>query len=384
MNIKNLICWVTVICGYVVLTLWGNSQPITMQRGRRSAWAKLHTVADKVSLPGARQALPEAPPPRPPPPPPPKELTRAEAERVIKSSALVEHFGAVAPRLREGIRVSPVLVDGPDQLERGVSRMAAPPDVPAGFAWPQFSGMPLTMLAQIRLADVAALDAENELPATGWLCFFYAYGTDPPVLGRSPADSGAAQVVYFDAPVEALQRVRPPAGMKETFPPCALRFWKEWNLPSLAEEPDLVWDDGPKRFYSDLCMALTGRPDEPGWSHLLGYAQDIAGPMRPVCELVSKGITLAEDTDLADPKLKSKLAKVQDWVLLLQVDLDGLQEMDAPPPQPATGGRGPLMQPVFTRRTEFSADRVYYWIRQADLKARDFNRAWAVRQEFSD
>jgi uncharacterized protein YwqG len=362
-NARNLICWAAVLVVYAGLFIWGNWQPIGMEPWGRSAWAKFWKRAEALPLPGQGPRKPG--PQRPAPPPPPPLITRQEAEEVIRISSCAEHADELIPRLRRSIRVSPLPVDAASELTKGASRLAAVPDVPAGFQWPQMQGRPLDLIAQIRLSDLAPLDEDGLLPKTGWLCFFYAWTMDSPPTGTRPADRGAWQVVYFDTEVSVLQRTPPPKPLQEEFPPCNLRFWKEWTLPSSAEEPELL--GRTHCYYADLCTALTARPKEAGWHHLLGYAQNVEGPMRPACQLASNGVAFTDETDMDDPQVKPLLADVKDWILLLQVELGALRQLDAEPEE--------SLWPAFVRH-----DRLYFWIRQADLSARAFSRVWVQRQ----
>ena len=369
MNSRNFTCWAVVLVSYGAFLFWGNSEPVTMGRTSQSAWGKLwkRAGAAPVALPGQSLKKPAVKRVTPPPPTPP--AARKDAEGLIHISGCVSCAAELAPRLQRSIRVSPQPVDDLRQLPPGASRLAATPDVPADFEWPQRKGRPLDLLAQIRLSDVAALDEDGVLPKTGWLCFFCAIGEKPPVSGTKPEDRDSWKVVYFDAETATLHRTLPPKPLKEEFPPCSVRFWNEWTLPSLAEEPRLLKDDRCWPYYRDLCAGLTGRPKEFGWHHLAGYAQNITGPMRPTCELASNGIAQSEATDPNDPKVQALVADAEDWVLLLQVELGALQQLGADP----EGLEWAALR---------SPERIYFWIRQADLSQRDFSQVWAVRQGF--
>jgi uncharacterized protein YwqG len=222
-------------------------------------------------------------------------------------------------------------------------------------------------LAQLNLSEVAALDEDGLLPKTGWLCFFYALNLDPPANGTQPEDRSAWQVVYFDEPAAGLQRTSVQGALRVEFPPCRVRFWQDWTLPSAVEEPEMVEEyTCSSGFYNDLCGALSGRPKEPGWHHLLGYAQNNGGPMRAICELVSGGTvrTLGMSDDA--PKMLAAREHAADWVLLFQVEPDALTELEAKPvPKPA------LAPPNY---------RLYFWIRQGDLRAGNFDQVWLLRQ----
>ena len=338
-----MICWAVALGGYIVLLFVGNSQPISMQRGGQSAWAEFWQQVEATPLPGSTPTEPM--PEKPKPPPPPEPIPREMAERVIRISALVNHADVLVPRLRQSIRVSPWPLDSMRDLEIGESRLVAPPDVPPGFTWPESGGQPLRMLAQLRMSDVAPLDERELLPERGWLYFFYADSMRPAPTGVDLSERAPWRVVYYDGSARALERVDPPESLEDKYPPCSVRFWKEWTLPSLAEEPKLIWDQEILYHYSDLCRALTGRPKENGWHHLLGYAQNLTDPMLPACDDASADVGADE------------------WILLFQIDPDSLETTGAQPE--------PGFLPWLNLGT---SNRLYYWIREGDLLRRDFTR----------
>jgi hypothetical protein len=257
-------------------------------------------------------------------------------------------------------------VNSTADLAPGASRLTAALDVPPGFQWPKVKDRPLDAIAQVRLSDIAPFDEDGLLPKTGWLCFFYAATAESPASGCSPEERDAWRVLYFDGDAGALQRTPPPPPLEEEFPPCGVRFWKEWTLPSLAEEPKLLHDDRCGGYYGDACGALAGRPQENGWHHLLGHAQHGGGRMRPICQLASNGVAVDGNTDPKDPKVRELIADLSDWVLLLQLQLDALEEPDADSSTPDWRPRG-------------SAQGLYYWIRKPDLTKRDFSKVWVLR-----
>jgi uncharacterized protein YwqG len=59
------------------------------------------------------------------------------------------------------------------QLEPGATRFGGPPDLSAGYAWPERDGLPLPFVAQINLSEVAPYDPMHLLPAEGMLSFFF-------------------------------------------------------------------------------------------------------------------------------------------------------------------------------------------------------------------
>lgn len=366
MNARNYICWAVALSVYAALLFWGLAEPLAMQRGARSRWSRLWQASQAAPLPG------KPPQPlavqRPPPPPPPPATTRKQAEELIGISGSANCADAIIPRLQRSIRVGTLEADAMSELPKGASRMASVADLPADFQWPRMKGQPLDLLAQLQMTDIAPLDEDKLLPKTGWLCFFYASDAEPPATGRKPEDRAAWKVAYFDGDPNTLQRVPPPAPLKEKFIPYKLRFWKEWTLPSLSEEPRMLHDDRcGGYYYADLCEALTGRPDEEaGWHHLLGHPQHYGGPMPPICQLASGGTPVRPKMDPNNPKFRAALASANDWVLLFQVQPGALEPADFDPNQPR-------------RHLSASASELYFWIKKTDLAARKFDQVWMLR-----
>jgi uncharacterized protein YwqG len=97
--------------------------------------------------------------------------------------------------------------------------------------------------------------------------------------------------------------------------------------------------------------------DGPTSHKLLGHADPIQGEMELECELVTHGIHCGDPKGYADPRAKELEKNAHEWWLLLQVDSDD-------------------------RASMMWADlgRVYFWIREEDLRERRFERAWAILQ----
>ena len=78
-----------------------------------------------------------------------------------------------------------------DGLPVGTTKMGGRPDLPKSVRWPRADGRPMTFLAQIALADVAAHDTSKRLPARGRLAVFCDL-EDPQMAAASvlQADTG--------------------------------------------------------------------------------------------------------------------------------------------------------------------------------------------------
>lgn len=104
---------------------------------------------------------------------------------------------------------------GPDKFDKamaklslGASRFGGIPDLPPGVAWPSRDDVPMEFVAQIRLSEIAAHDAENTLPHDGSLLFFYnsqwqAYDEED--------ELDCCRVIFHDGPDDKLVRTPPPS-----------------------------------------------------------------------------------------------------------------------------------------------------------------------------
>lgn len=372
MNGRNLLCWGVFLGGFAVLLLVGNAQPITFDEDENNAWSRFWRAVGNSPLAGAAEA--DLAMERPPPADPPEPITRANAEDTIRSSGCARHADLLGPALRRSIRVSAVPLDSLKDLETGASRLFVEPDLPPDLAWPAYQGTPMAPVAQINLADVAAFDEEQRMPKRGWLYFFHATEASPTITGHDPAHRPAWKAIHADVDVNLLKRAKWPDGLARSQPRCRVRFWKEWTLPSLSEEPQVLrGDDRASFYYRDLRDALTCRPErEPGWHHLLGHANNVSGPMRPICALTAQGRAYTYDTDLKSESAQALTAGADQWTLLLQVDLDGLGMADIPPEE----------MPLMVFYGHDSSDSLFFWIRNDDLARADFSNVWCIRQGY--
>lgn len=369
MNPRNLICWAATLGAVVGLMLWGNWSPIVVERGNRTAWSEIWRNVERAPVPRVGSKNAPAPAQRPPPPDLPPVKPHEEAVAVLKMQLPDEHPHLI-PLLRRSVRLSAIPVDSYDELPNGASRFTAPLDLPPSLPWPEYEQTPLTPLAQIKLSDIAQYDDDALLPKTGWLCFFYAAGMERPPTGYKPQERGAWRVLYFDQEASTLQRRPPPKSVKLRFPPCKVRYWPEWNLPAADSEPIeriFKWSRVGQPIYADLAAALGGEFQEPGRHHLLGYAQAAPDYSECMAELASQGTEVRLDQN-AD-ELKAQAPNAGQWRLLLQIDLDALTLLDAPPEafEWAPGG---------------GAERLWFWIKDADLQARDFGKVWLLRYPY--
>jgi uncharacterized protein YwqG len=263
---------------------------------------------------------------------------------------LVEGLAArVRPALRITTRAQPCAT------ALGRSRIGGAPDLPADLAWPLHDEMPMLFLAQIELAEVQCALPGNPLPEGGHLWFFYSQ-TQP--WGFDPKDAGACRL-FYRGPGTPLVPAAPPEELptEDLFRACEVAFEAYESLPDLDEQGDEheLDDDETDRYLGlrDYLASGGGGPCH----KLLGHADPVQGPMELECQLVTHGIDCGSPSGYQDPRAAALASGQAEWRLLLQLDSDDAAEM-----------------------TWGDAGRLYVWIREQDLRARRFEKAWLILQ----
>jgi len=235
----------------------------------------------------------------------------------------------------------------------GQSKFGGQPDLPSDFDWPEgHDGVPLAFLCQLNLAALN-IPKPSPLPASGLLYFFYEAKEQP--WGFEPEDKGQWKVIYIAKQVGLWGKDIPedlPEGC--LFAPIFLKSQVEVTLPDGSDEGicALGLSQPVKEIYTDALENWYGK--EP-WHRLLGNPQPIQAAMQIECEMVANGIDPASGYN--HPNIASIASGAQQWRLLLQLDSDAETGM--------TWGDG---------------GRLYFWIRQQDLKIRNFDDVWLILQ----
>lgn len=237
-------------------------------------------------------------------------------------------------------------------LDVGSSHLGGTPDFDPGMSWPDCNGVPMAFLGQIRMSDVAAYDHDARLPHSGMLYFFYE--AKEQTWGFDPKDQGNWIVIHFDEDLATLQRASPPANLPEEsrFQCCRVTFSLEITVPpydSMSVE-HLQLSDAEGDAYANLLDALDR--SEP-IHRLLGYPEPIVGDMRAEC----LSAVYSDGASISDTRREALEKGITDWQLLFQLDSD---------------------ESMATMWGD--AGRVYFWIREQDLKNRDFAKVMLVLQ----
>jgi len=283
------------------------------------------------------------------------------------SERLVE---LLEPSIRMGVQPAP-----PDNVPLGASRIGGCPDLPASIEWPTFEGRPLTLVAQLSLAELAPYDVDGLLPPSGWLYFFFDSGCDAP-FEEGPGGERSWRVLHFDGALGKLSRQAPPrAAGRRVFRSCLIGAHTEWTLPSFGSVllDGLPFTEDDRRDYEDLVFALHRRPPLPA-RKAQGKVGRFVGHLRhwwigdPIHRMLGHPEhfqldprldwqRVAEHSPVVAPPEEHTYREAFAWHLLLQVDTyrDG--------PAWVWGDHGTC----------------YFGIRQEDLAAGDFgNVQWTV------
>lgn len=216
--------------------------------------------------------------------------------------------------------------------------------------------IPLSFIGQICLDELRASVQMPGWPVDGILAFFY---DSRQAWGYDPLDRGHCQVLYAPRGRE-IQNVRPPDSLpnEAMFSERKIRFDQEWILPTrtIVEGHDLSVRGDDE--YRDLCERLMEFADDQPIHRCGGHPQEIQGDMRLECQLVTNGIYCGDSSGYRDPRVKSLESGTIDWRLLLQIDSD-------------EEGPGWMWG---------DSGRVYFWARQQDIAAADFDGSWAILQ----
>lgn len=283
------------------------------------------------------------------------EVTKQRIVEQARQRGLTRVADQLASLLAPSIRLKTEVVPE-DNLDVGSSHLGGTPDLAPETSWPECKGVPMAFLGQIRMSDVAALDHDARLPHSGMLYFFYEAKAQS--WGFDPKDQGNWIVIHFDKDLATLQRATPPATLPEEsrFHCCQVTFSLEITVPpydSVAVER-LQLSEAEGNAYANLLDALD--QSEPV-HRLLGYPEPIQGDMQTECQFVVNGVYVGGGTDVSDARRQSLEKGITDWQLLFQLDSDE--------------SMGTMWG---------DAGRVYFWVREHDLKNRDFAKALLILQ----
>ncbi|WP_022928019.1 DUF1963 domain-containing protein [Patulibacter americanus] len=210
-------------------------------------------------------------------PRPTDELTVQAAASRTAFRALLEREGLAdaAARLADAARYGFALEPRPGAR----SRIAGPPLLPAGAAWPTTGdGEPLTFLAAIDLSELPEAPEPLPLPATGWLLVYVLLENPDPDEGipgfvEGGPEAGTAVVLHVSGSAPPLEVADPPA----------VGVLRPQPVDAWSDEDDDPWDEGDEdRWDEDPDEADQGPSDDEGVVEGPEHGAPSAGPADPV------------------------------------------------------------------------------------------------------
>lgn len=331
----------------------------------------------------------------------------SDTENYVSALLSDEQLARVATQLaqmtRNSIRLQATLVEE-DELALGISKLGGSPDLPPGVAWPTgFLDVPppspgfiaahpdepqlpsdglilLPFIAQLRMEELATYDRDNLLPKSGILYFFYnsiAYYSDTGcsinvinhITGYSYGVCGYGspakwRVFFYDGDLSGLMRTSAPASIpKEVrYAPCALSFATEVTLPHVEtcfigcqgrEAGKLVLTEEEWSVYAELIYEARANH---GIHQMLGHSDDVQPYAMEGGYLDARHEFFQGLPDYEALSVEEQQRELEQGRLLLQIDeeLNGMRF-----------GRG---------------GRLYFFIREPDLAARNFTQVWTREQ----
>jgi len=290
-----------------------------------------------------------------------------EFKSKLAAHGLEKYFDQLEPIFRNSVRLYQKETDE-NNIAIGQTKIGGRPDLPKEIAWVTETNTevtnerkfllfnskkevtvtkPLSFIAQINLSEIASFDKDNLLPKTGLLYFFYAAEQD--AWGFDYKDKNKFKVVYWDGPQSTLSRADFPKDLPEEacYKACAVEIESEISLPGPGHEVYEHFAEGDDNAFWDEVF------EEGEINKLLGYADNIQEEMELECELVTNGLYCGDPSGYNDPRAATLEPYAKDWRLLLQIDSNEDAEM-------MWGDCG----------------RLYFWIKEQDLKNKDFDKSW--------
>lgn len=276
------------------------------------------------------------------------------------ASGLSDYFDILAPMAKNSVQITPELQADTD-IPLGTSKFGGCPDLPAEAEWFRTNGsaLPMSFVAQINFAEAAPYDTAHKLPESGMLYFFYDCSPDGMPWGFDPTDSDGWKVYFYDGDSRLIRR-QAPEDLEENdngilFDAARLRFDAVMELPS--PESDLTnhlqFPDALQEQYWDWLE----EQEEVCINKLLGHADPIQSGMELECEYVTHKINCGDPAGYRLAKSKGLDRNAAHWNLLMQVDSN--EELGM-----MWGDMG----------------RLYLWITDEALAARNFENTWLILQ----
>lgn len=282
-----------------------------------------------------------------------------ELIKIIEDVGLAHISDRILDAAKESIRLITQPTDENDCI-LGASKIGGIPHLPDGIEWAESDGIPLSFIAQINMKDTMVYDKQALLPRSGIIYFFYNIDEQP--WGYDPSETDGWKVLYYNGDISKLKLTAPPTDEFIVFHECALKFTTEITLSpwesSYSEKLGLSGSE--QDLYYDLMeeMETLYKDKDDRINRMLGHPNAIQGDMQLQCQLVTNGLYCGDSSGYSDPRRFELEKGAENWILLFQVDSD----------ESTTG----MMWG--------DEGRIYYWIKEEDLKKCNFENTWQILQ----
>lgn len=284
-------------------------------------------------------------------------MTKKDLKELFRQNKMSGVWNMLEPKLKHAITMDLERVEE-HQLGLGQSKLGGLPDLPKGQRWPMYKGGAMSFVGQINLEEIAEYDLDKRLPERGMLYFFYDAAQE--AWGTEPSDKEASRVIFYEGELDGLETVAAPEDLEDEaiFWPARITFASKINMPDY--ESDLLYDvdlaDEEYELYSQLDEMIS---DEEYLNKILGHANSVQSGMELECELVRNGLS-GDSSGFKSPKAKALKRHIESWHLLLQVDSND----------------------ETCNMLWGEAGRLFFWIREEDLRQRNFDAAWLILQSY--
>ncbi|HET6242801.1 MAG TPA: YwqG family protein, partial [Arthrobacter sp.] len=241
---------------------------------------------------------------------------------------------AVVVSLEPSLAIMLEAVESESEIPLGASKFGGCADLPTDVnAWPRQGEVEQRFLAQINLADAAAVWPDVPLPKSGLLSFFWCQEGDG-WSGRAEGRPVGWKVMYSAARPGTLHRLpdpwaqcpargdglrrllrRKPAPFRRGFAPCRAKFRPMWTISDDPGRPGIEYTDKESdAIFGHLVEDLNAAGLLSEGHRLLGAATPVQGSVQHEIE--------AYVLNPAKPDWDRAEATAHRWRLLFQVDSD--------------------------------------------------------------
>ncbi|QSW91007.1 DUF1963 domain-containing protein [Flavobacterium endoglycinae] len=280
-----------------------------------------------------------------------------EIKELFNRNGLSKFWNIAKSKIKNAINIH-LQKEDENNLHIGRSKIGGCPDLPKEIEWFKSKEKSMSFLAQINLAEIKSFDLDNKLPNEGILYFFY--DSEGEAWGFDPKDKECSKVYFYKGNLKNLERKKIPEDLEDyqRFYSCKLKFQSVIGFPNYFSDlmEGLELNDYENERYFEIMDQING--EEPIINKILGHSDNIQDGMELECELVTNGLYCGDQSGYNDSRAKALSKNIDKWNLLFQIDSNEDQS-------------GMMWG---------DAGRLYFWIKEEDLKEERFEKNWLILQ----